>query len=241
MKKYKILEDGSIKFRGKSLCRIQALIDFADVKAGDIGGYVESENNLSHEGEAWVYDNAIVCDDARVFHNAKVYWDAKVFDHAKVYYEAKIHGSAEIYGNAEVFCDAYVAGNAKIYGNAEIYDHAEVYDYAEIFDNAKVSEKACICSCAEIYGNAEVYGEAQIYGSAKISNREDYIVFKNSWSSGRYFTYTRSNKMWQVGCFYGTGEELVKKAYEDSELSGKNYSLYVELVKNLEKNLENNN
>lgn len=186
MKKYKILEDGSIKFRGKSLCRIQALIDFADVKAGDIGGYVESENNLSHEGEAWVYDNAIVCDDARVFHNAKVYWDAKVFDHAKVYYEAKIHGSAEI------------------------------------------------------YGNAEVYGEAQIYGSAKISNREDYIVFKNSWSSGRYFTYTRSNKMWQVGCFYGTGEELVKKAYEDSELSGKNYSLYVELVKNLEKNLENN-
>lgn len=44
MKKYKILEDGSIKFRGKSLCRIQALIDFADVKAGDIGGYVESEN-----------------------------------------------------------------------------------------------------------------------------------------------------------------------------------------------------
>jgi len=94
---------------------------------------------------------------------------------------------------------------------------------------------------AEIYGNAEVYGEAQIYGSAKISNREDYIVFKNSWSSGRYFTYTRSNKMWQVGCFYGTGEELVKKAYEDSELSGKNYSLYVELVKNLEKNLENNN
>lgn len=208
MKKYKILEDGSIKFRGKSLCRIQALIDFADVKAGDIGGYVESENNLSHEGEAWVYDNAIVCDDARVFHNAKVYWDAKVFDHAKVYYEAKIHGSAEIYGNAEVFCDAYVAGNAKIYGNAEIYDHAEVY------------------------------GEAQIYGSAKISNREDYIVFKNNWSSGRHFTYTRSNKMWKVGCFYGTGEELVKKAYEDSELSGKNYSLYVELVKNLEKNLQ---
>lgn len=277
MKKYKILEDGSIKFRGKSLCRIQALIDFADVKAGDIGGYVESEENLSHEGEAWVYDNAIVCDDARVFHNAKVRWDAKVFDHAKVYYEAEIHGSAEIYGNAEVFCDAYVEGNAKIYGNAEVYDYAEVHDYAEIFDNAKVSGKACICSCTEIYGNAkiyeksnisgdakiygnaavfgnaevcddveiygnaEVYGEAKIYGSAKISNREDYIVFKNSWSSGRYFTYTRSNKMWQVGCFYGTSEELVKKAYEDSELSGKNYSLYVELVKNLEKNLESNN
>lgn len=217
MKKYKILEDGSIKFRGKSLCRIQALIDFADVKAGDIGGYVESENNLSHEGEAWVYDNAIVCDDARVFHNAKVYWDAKVFDHAKVYYEAKIHGSAEIYGNAKIYGKSNISGDAKIYGNATVFGAAEV------------------CDDAEIYGNAEVYGEAKIYGSAKVSNREDYIVFKNSWSSGRYFTYTRSNEMWQVGCFYGTGEELVKKAYEDSELSGKNYSLYVELVKNLEK------
>ena len=84
------------------------------------------------------------------------------------------------------------------------------------------------------YGDAWVSGDAMIYGDA------DYIVFKNNWSSGRYFTYTKSNKMWKVGCFYGTGQELINKAYQDSEYSGKHYEAYVEFVEKLEK-LENTN
>ncbi len=34
--------------------RIRALKDFGDVKAGDLGGWVESEENLSHEGNCWI-------------------------------------------------------------------------------------------------------------------------------------------------------------------------------------------
>ena len=68
-----------------------------------------------------------------------------------------------------------------------------------------------------------------------VSDNADYIVFKNHWSSGRYFTYTKSNKMWRVGCFYGTGQELKNKAYQDSEISGKHYEAYVEFVEKLEK------
>jgi len=75
--------------------------------------------------------------------------------------------------------------------------------------------------------NLSQMGNARVYGDA------DCIVFKNSWSSGRYFTWTKSNDMWRVGCFYGTGDELVKKAYADSELSGKCYEAYVELVAKL--------
>lgn len=45
--------------------------------------------------------------------------------------------------------------------------------------------------------------------------------------------------MWRVGCFFGTGEELVKKAYKNSEVSGKNYERFVRFVENLEKDLEN--
>ena len=101
-------------------------------------------------------------------------------------------------------------GNAWVYGNAKVYDNAWVYD------------------------NARVYGNAKVSGNARVSKLNDYIVFKNNWSSGRYFTYTRSNKMWSVGCFYGTGGELVKKAYQDSEDSGKHYEAYVNLVKTLE-------
>lgn len=38
----------------------------------------------------------------------------------------------------------------------------------------------------------------------------------------------------KVGCFYGTGDELIKKAYGDSEDKGKHYEAYVNLVKYLE-------
>ena len=68
---------------------------------------------------------------------------------------------------------------------------------------------------------------------AIIKENHDYIVFKNWWSSGRYFTWTRSNNMWNVGCFYGTGEELIAKAYKDSESSGREYERIVKYVESI--------
>ena len=84
-------------------------------------------------------------------------------------------------------------------------------------------------------GDAWVSGNARVSGDATVSELGDVIVFKNHWSSGRHFTYTKSNKMWKVGCFYGTGQELIEKAYQDSEQSGKCYEAYVNLVLELEK------
>ena len=86
---------------------------------------------------------------------------------------------------------------------------------------------------AKVYGNAYVYGNACVFGDAYIASNSDYIVFKNWWSSGRYFTWTRSNNMWKVGCFFGTGEELIAKAYKDSELSGKEYERVVKYVESI--------
>ena len=42
--------------------------------------------------------------------------------------------------------------------------------------------------------------------------------------------------MWRVGCFYGTGEELIEKAYKDSKLSGREYERIVNYVKDILKN-----
>ena len=39
--------------------------------------------------------------------------------------------------------------------------------------------------------------------------------------------------MWRVGCFYGTSEELIKKAYEDSEISGREYERVVNYVESM--------
>jgi len=60
-KKYELVRDQSIEVGGRTLYRIRALKDFGDVRRGDAGGYVETEDNLSQDGDCWVYGNAIVC------------------------------------------------------------------------------------------------------------------------------------------------------------------------------------
>ena len=224
--KYKLTEE-SISYFGRTLYRIEALKDFANVIKGDKGGYVQSEDNLSQRGNCWIYGNAkvshnaIVCGNAKVSGNAEVYGDTEVFGNAQVSDNTKVFDNVEVYGNAKISGNAIVCGNAQVFDDAIVSDNAKVYDDAFVYDNAKVS------------GNVIVCGNAKISGSAEIKNSSDYIVFKNCWSSGRYFTWTRSNNMWRVGCFYGTGEELIAKAYKDSELSGREYERVVNYVESM--------
>ena len=81
-------------------------------------------------------------------------------------------------------------------------------------------------------------GKAWVSGGAKVKSSEDYCVYKNTWSSLRWFTYTKSNKMWSVGCFCGTGAELIAKAYKDSEKLGKCYEAIVKAQEAIEKAME---
>ena len=68
---------------GPTVYRIKALRDIgSDVKKGDLGGYIESEKNLSIDGDCWVYDNACVFEDARVLKNAKVKDESIIAGHA---------------------------------------------------------------------------------------------------------------------------------------------------------------
>ena len=50
MEKKYILTDEIRAFYGKILHRIQAVRDFGNVKTGDLGGWIEKEENLSHGG-----------------------------------------------------------------------------------------------------------------------------------------------------------------------------------------------
>ena len=60
-KKYE-LTDETMEWEGHTLHRIKALRDFNDVKAGDLGGWVESEDNLSQYEKCWLCDNARIYD-----------------------------------------------------------------------------------------------------------------------------------------------------------------------------------
>lgn len=110
-KKY-ILTDDYVNNGYARVYRIKALRSFGAVKAGDLGGFVESENNLSHDGDCWVSDDAVVRGNARVLDNAIV------GDNAVMYGEAWASGNAEVVGNAVMYGDASVAGDDKLTSKA---------------------------------------------------------------------------------------------------------------------------
>lgn len=77
-KKY-VLTDEKKEWCGRTLRRIRALRDFRDVKAGELGGWVETEKNLTQMGDAWVYDDAQVSGDARVSGDASIIWIGNIW------------------------------------------------------------------------------------------------------------------------------------------------------------------
>lgn len=95
MKKYELTDD-TITVEGRTLHRIKALKSFSNVEEGELGGYVEKEDNLDQRGEAWVYG------DARVYGNAQVSGDARVYRNAQVSGDAWVYGDARVSGNARV-------------------------------------------------------------------------------------------------------------------------------------------
>ena len=76
MKKFELTSEFITNIFGTKLFRIRALVEFGDVEAGELGGYLEKEENLDHDGDAWVYGDAQVYGDARVYGDAQVYGDA---------------------------------------------------------------------------------------------------------------------------------------------------------------------
>ena len=186
MKKYELTTNTKMCF-GQKLYQIKALKNFGSIKAGDLGGYIEKEENLSQDGNAWVYDSALVYDNAKVFDNAEVYSNAWVHDSAKVYDNAQISGNARIFGNAKV------CGYARILNNALIYDNAQVF------------------------GDAYVYDNAWIYRDAQISNNADYIYFKGFGSENRNTTMfkTKNRDVYvSCGCFTGSLRAFMDKVKE---------------------------
>lgn len=206
-KKYELTEETKA-VAGRILYKIKALVDIEEygVKAGDFGGFVESENNLSHYGTCWIADDALVfgeakveydaivsgkaqvrgfahiggnariADNALVFCFAHIYDDACVYGHAKVADNAEVYGAAQVYGFAQVFGTAHVFDNSRVYEEAIVSGNACVYENAKVHNNAKISGDAEIYNNSEIYGDAHVSGNACIIGNALIADDSDYAL-----------------------------------------------------------------
>ena len=136
-KKYRLLEDDTIVRDGRTLYRIQALRDVRhSVEKGEVGGYVESEANLSHEGRCWLYHDACAYENGRVEGDAMLSGHATLRGKAKLIEEASLLGKAIMQGEATVGGESMihdqvvVGGSAILKGNLLLYDDVHVGDAA---------------------------------------------------------------------------------------------------------------
>ena len=65
-KKYMFTGKRMFAGTGVTLFQIKAVKDFDNIKAGDIGGWIESDKNLSHTGNCWIDKNSLVYGDVTV-------------------------------------------------------------------------------------------------------------------------------------------------------------------------------
>ena len=215
MKKYELTAEFIEKW-GKKLFRIKALISFGSVEAGELGGYVEKEDNLAQNGNAWVCDDAEVYGNARVFGNARVYGNAEVCGDARVYGDARVFGNARVCGNAEVFGNARVCDDAEVFGNARVCGNAEVYGDARVFGDARVCGNAEVCGDARVCGNAEVFDDADYLLIGRIGSRFSFTTFFKNKDKGITVS---------CGCFLGTIAEFRAKV-TDTHGNNKHAKMY---------------
>ena len=216
-KKYELLENDTIEIVDHVLHRIRALKDFRDVKKGDLGGYVEKESNLSHEGNCWIYDNACIYGNACAYGNAWVYGNAHVFGDACIYGNARVYDDAHVSDAAQVYGDAWIHGNACVFDDAQVSGNACIYDDVHVYDDVQVFGDACVSGNAWIHNNAWVYGNAHISNDANISSRFDYCTISGFGSEARTTTFFKckdKNIKVNCGCFNGALDEFREKVKE---------------------------
>lgn len=172
---------------GLVLHRIRALRDIPEygVTAGDLGGWIESEQNLAQSDNAWVSNDACVSGNAQVYGNAHV------------------SGSGvQISDNAHVSGNAYVTGNAQVYGGAHVSG------------NARVSGSAHVSGNAHVFGDACVYDNACITGNARLLSRNSVFTASYVGTENRTLTVTSgvSGLVVTRGCFTGSIDEFLERS-----------------------------
>lgn len=231
-KKYKIRKDLSYTFDGHKLYRVEALKDFGNVKKGSVGGFIEKEDNLSQEGNCWIFLDAKVYGNAKVFGNAiingfaQVCDNSVVFDNAQVNRYSKIKNNARVYGNARIWGNSIVKDNAQVYANSLLLENAQVCDNANLSGTCLVRDNAIVC------GDADIYEFVHFNSDAKIKSPADYYVGRENWEGGHNFVYTRSNNQWSTLFINGTKEDILEFAKNRGE---KYFNFYKNVIEFVEK------
>ena len=251
-KKYELLLDNTFTIGTITLYRIRALRDFGTVKKGDLGGFVQSEKNLSHEGTCWLHDfsksyhSGLVEKDAQIHHKAEVRNFAIATDFATMWDYSALEGNSVLGGHAKtknwstvgddsrvteyaiITQHAITGGRARVGGNVLVGGYVHIRGQAKVDGNGTISGGIYIHGNSTISGTYTLFGKFTLTGQTFITSNSDLMVFRCFWNSDlSELVYVATNKIFSMKGFLGTDLQLLEWAREHD---GDNYDFYKNLV-----------
>lgn len=165
-----ILTSHSIEFEGRILYRIQAVKDFSNVKRGDIGGYVETTDNLSQYGNCWIYNDAKAMDGSMVLDDSILEGQSVMKNQSTLSHNARCSGASKLHHKSWVgenawLLDAYIAENPQIEGNSRV-QNSTILGISYIAGNSNIMDSI-------IKGYSVISGDACVFNQ----NLEDSTSF----------------------------------------------------------------
>ncbi len=155
--------------------------DRYQVKPGDLGGWIENESCLSHDGECMILGDSVVCGYSRVSDNGLVV-DSTVVD-SRVNGDSMVIDRSVLSGNSETRMKAYIS-NSKL-------DRSRVTDDVIVMNGSDV--KSCWFAYNLVVDNSKI--DSRIYMSAinmyvyhgQLMNMHDYdqITYEEAMKRGR--------------------------------------------------------
>ena len=166
-KKYEITEITHPKYPWLHRIRARCQVN-EQVGPGALGGYVQTEDNLSQDGTCWIYDQAICCEEAVVED------DGRMFDGAVA------RGSALISGDGRMFERAVAEGNSSFFSG-------ELKEDARLSGNAVVNRSdnglsPLIGRKSNVYGSVcgwFVVNDNIFEGEHYLNRTEDMFILEN--------------------------------------------------------------
>jgi len=157
--KYEITDIAHEKY--PFLHRIRALRDVGkEVKAGDLGGFVECESNLSFEAgdEAWIFDDAICAGEGFVDKGSRLFGCAVVCGHGYVSQDSAMSAHSRVEDDAYIRC-------------ADLCGHARVSGQGMVLASPDSGARPILSEHCAVYGT--VQGDIHIMGTAVVISGEE--------------------------------------------------------------------
>lgn len=182
MRKYEFTGE-TMEFEGRILRRIRYLEKKEPFIGKDmLGGWIEGEHNLSHEGACCINGNA------KVFDNARVIDSVIVVDNAIVKDNALLKDCSCVAGDAVVGADSIIGDVSVVEGESQVFFYAQALD-----GNNDKMEESNLTGKTIIDGQTVIEATGTIYHSRIINqeltgnlNMENVILVKSVSNMNEY-------------------------------------------------------